>query len=75
MSTTHEQVVIEALRLDAEARAALAEQLLESLGLPPDPARTQAWLAEVARRRAQVEAGQARLVSADDLFSEIESLD
>jgi putative addiction module component (TIGR02574 family) len=50
-------VLADALRLDDEARAELAAELLASLDGPADPDAEGAWDAEIERRIAAIEAG------------------
>ena len=50
-------VLADALRLDDDARAALAAELLGSLDGPADPDAESAWDAEIERRIAAIEAG------------------
>ena len=50
-------VLADALRLDDEARAELAAELLASLDGPADPDAERAWDAEIERRVAAIEAG------------------
>ena len=50
-------VLADALRLDDEARATLAAELLGSLDGPADPDAESAWDAEIERRIAAIEAG------------------
>jgi putative addiction module component (TIGR02574 family) len=54
-------VLADALRLDDDARAALAAELLASLDGPADPNAQDAWDAEIERRVAAVEAGTVAL--------------
>ncbi|MHB0981643.1 MAG: addiction module protein [Thermoleophilia bacterium] len=54
-------VLDDALRLDADARADVAAELLASLDGPGDPDTEAAWATEIARRVAAVEAGTATL--------------
>ena len=54
-------VLADALRLDDEARAALAAELLGSLDGPADPDAESAWDAEIERRIAAIEAGTIHL--------------
>jgi putative addiction module component (TIGR02574 family) len=51
----------DALRLDDEARAELAAELLASLDGPADPDAESAWDAEIERRIAAIEAGTISL--------------
>jgi putative addiction module component (TIGR02574 family) len=54
-------VLADALRLDDEARAELAAELLASLDGPADPDAERAWDAEIERRIAAIEAGTIAL--------------
>ena len=54
-------VLADALRLDDDARAALAAELLASLDGPADPDAESAWVAEIERRIAAIEAGTIQL--------------
>jgi len=54
-------VLAEALRLDDNARAELAAELLASLDGPTDPDAENAWDAEIERRIAAIEAGTVQL--------------
>ncbi|MCC6998923.1 MAG: addiction module protein [Deltaproteobacteria bacterium] len=51
----------QALALPAQDRAALAHDLLRSLDDADDPDADQAWLIEIERRAAEVDAGTAVL--------------
>ena len=57
MSMTLEQIVDEALGLPSEARALLADRLVESLDPAEDGYVRQLWIAETMRRRNEVRAG------------------
>jgi putative addiction module component (TIGR02574 family) len=61
MTKATEAVLAEALRLDADARAQLAAELLASLDGPSDPDAKAAWQAEIQRRVAALEAGKLDL--------------
>jgi putative addiction module component (TIGR02574 family) len=65
-------VLADALRLDDEARAALAAELLGSLDGPSDPDAESAWDAEIERRIAAIEAGTIQLESWDQVRQRIE---
>ena len=54
-------VLADALRLDDDAHAALAAELLGSLDGPADPDAESAWDAEIERRIAAIEAGTIQL--------------
>jgi len=61
MTKTAEAVLADALKLDVEARAELAAELLASLDGPADPDAEAAWEVEIARRVAAIEAGTVQL--------------
>jgi putative addiction module component (TIGR02574 family) len=65
-------VLADALRLDQDARAELAAELLASLEGPADPDAEQAWDIEIERRIAAIEAGRIPLESWADLRRRIE---
>jgi len=65
-------VLADALRLDDEARATLATELLASLDGPPDSGAEQAWSAEIARRVEAIEAGTVALEPWDQVRRRIE---
>lgn len=56
------QLLVEALRLTDEERAALAGELLDSLDSEVDPDAEAAWAAEIRRRVNDLEAGRATTV-------------
>jgi putative addiction module component (TIGR02574 family) len=65
-------VLADALRLDDEARAAIAAELLGSLDGPADPDAESAWDAEIERRIAAIEAGTIQLESWEQVRRRIE---
>ena len=67
-----EAVLADALKLDVEARAELAAELLASLDGPADPDAEAAWEAEIARRVAAIEAGTVKLEPWEDVKRRIE---
>lgn len=50
----------EALELPVEARAALANSLLESIDQTVDPSAEEAWNKEIAHRIAQLDSGKVK---------------
>ena len=56
------QLLVEALRLSEEERAALAGELLESLDTEVDPDAEAAWAAEIRARVTEIESGRAKTV-------------
>jgi putative addiction module component (TIGR02574 family) len=57
------QLLIEALRLSDEERAALAGELIQSLDREVDPDAEAAWSAEIRARLQQVDDGAAKTIS------------
>jgi putative addiction module component (TIGR02574 family) len=65
-------VLADALRLDLDARAELAAELLASLDGPADPDAEAAWAAEIERRVAAIDAGAVKLEPWKDVKHRIE---
>jgi putative addiction module component (TIGR02574 family) len=65
-------VLAEALKLDADARAELASELIASLDGPVDPDAETAWAVEITRRVAEIEAGTVDLEPWEDVKRRIE---
>jgi putative addiction module component (TIGR02574 family) len=61
MPKTATDVLADALRLEPDARAEVAAELLASLDGPADPDAEAAWDAEIQRRIEAIESGKARL--------------
>lgn len=55
------EVLVDALRLEPDARAEVAAELLASLDGPADPDAEAAWDKEIDRRIAAIEAGTMQL--------------
>jgi putative addiction module component (TIGR02574 family) len=60
MSRNADEILKEALELPAEARAALADSLWDSLDQETDPGAEEAWLSEIRRRVAELDSGAVR---------------
>jgi hypothetical protein len=67
---TIKQVEIEALKLNAQARAELAEKLLKSLEELSDEEIEKLWVEEAVRRDADLDSGTASMRDADDVFKD-----
>jgi putative addiction module component (TIGR02574 family) len=67
-----ESILADALKLDVEARAEVAAELLASLDGPADPDAEAAWEVEIARRVAAIEAGTIKLEPWEDVKRRIE---
>ena len=71
---TSEEIFREAMALPADAPAELTERLVESLAQDVSPEITEAQLAEVRRRIAQVESGEVELIPGDEALARVQSL-
>jgi putative addiction module component (TIGR02574 family) len=60
----------EALRLGAADRACLARELLKSLESLSEGEVEQLWLEEAERRHAEIDAGSAKTIPADEVFAQ-----
>lgn len=72
MTKAAEAVLAEALRLDLDARAEVAAELLASLDGPADPDAEAAWTLEIERRVAAIETGAVNLEPWTDVKRRIE---
>jgi putative addiction module component (TIGR02574 family) len=72
MKTNTEELELAVLSLPAGDRARLARRLIESLDQDADV--EAAWDEEIARRVARIEAGEAELVPAEEVFAEARRL-
>lgn len=69
---TIEQLASEALSLPNEARALLAEQLVESLDVSAPTSRLdELWAAEALRRLAEVRSGRTQTLSGEEAAARI----
>ena len=73
MSKATQSVLVEALRLDIDARAELAAELLKSLDGPADPDAEAAWATEIERRVEAIEGGTVELEPWEDVKRRIEN--
>ena len=68
------ELLKKALALPAEARAALAGSLLESLDDAVDPSVEEEWNEEIARRIRELDSGKVRPVSWETARQQISAL-
>ncbi len=71
MRLTVEQIVDEALGLPSEARALLADRLVESLDPTEDGYVRQLWAVEALRRRNEVRVGRVQTVPGEEGLARI----
>ena len=71
MSLTVEQIAEEALSLPSEARALLADRLVESLDPAEDGYVHQLWVAEARRRRDDVRSGKIATIPGEVALEQV----
>ena len=71
MSLTIEQIAEEALSLPSEARALLADHLVESLDPLEDGYIRQLWVAEACTRRDDVRTGLVRTIPGQEALDRV----
>jgi putative addiction module component (TIGR02574 family) len=71
MSLTVEQIAEEALSLSDDARALLADRLVESLDPAQDEAIRKLWAAESLRRRDEVRSGRVKTIPAEEALARV----
>jgi len=64
-----DDILRDALELDTDQRATLAERLLASLDHLPEAETEKLWAEEAQRRRNDLKAGRARTVDAEDVHA------
>ena len=70
MSPRAQKVVTEALQLPREARALIAEKLLESLEFEEPFQVSAEWKAEIRRRCKEIDSGKTALTPGDRVLKE-----
>ena len=73
MSRPIAEILRDALELPGEARASLANSLLESLDRKSDPDAEGSWRREIQRRVVQIDAGAVRLTPWDEVQQRLEA--
>jgi putative addiction module component (TIGR02574 family) len=71
MSRNPQELLKEAMELPPEARAALADSLLNSLDTETDLNVEQAWQEEIQKRMASIEDGTAEMISWEDVQAQL----
>ena len=68
MTEEASQILKKALALPPQARAALADSLLESLDEPPADHRSEeAWSQEIKRRIEEIDSGKVKLIPYEEV--------
>jgi putative addiction module component (TIGR02574 family) len=68
MSSAAKAILESALKLEPAERERLAHELLESIDESSDTELSAAWEAEIQDRLRKIESGEAKFVSADEVF-------
>ena len=71
MSANLDKIVSEALSLTPQARAFVAEKLIESLDTEPEAELSPAWREEIRRRSEEIDRGLVELRDAEDVFARV----
>jgi putative addiction module component (TIGR02574 family) len=71
MISTVEQITEEALALPSEARALLADRLVESLDPAEDGYIRQLWVKEALSRRDDIRAGRVQPIPGDEALARV----
>lgn len=74
MSLTLDQITEEALKLPADAKASLADKLVESLELEEPDDIQRLWTAEALRRRDEIRSGRVSPVPGKEVIEEVRRL-
>ena len=69
MKRTMDTIITEVLSLSPQARAFVAEKLIESLDLGPEVTLSSAWREEVRKRCREMDEGSVELHDAEDVFA------
>ncbi len=69
MKTMIDAIITEALSLSPQARAFVAEKLIESLDSEPEVILSPAWREELHKRCREIDAGTVELRDAKDVFA------
>jgi putative addiction module component (TIGR02574 family) len=73
MSAAAKEIVEAALKLDPEARAEVAQEIIESLENSNYGELSPAWEEELDRRVRDIEEGRVQLIPGEQVFAEIEA--
>ena len=71
MPLTIDQITAEALRLPAESRAQLADQLVESLANADAGELQEIWAVEANRRLEEIRSGKEKPISGGQVLDEV----
>ena len=70
MTVDVQKIEAELLALPVESRTYLAERLVESLDVNPDPEVEVAWAREIEKRIHEIDSGKVTLIPAETAFAQ-----
>jgi|GEM_PF-986465 len=73
MATAAKEIVEAALKLAPQARAEVAEDILESLSISSYGELSPAWEVTIEQRVREIEEGGVQMISLEQVFTEIEA--
>lgn len=73
MTAATQSLLRQALQLSESERVEIAGALFESLGPTPEPEVDEAWRAEIRRRLAAIDSGQAEWIPWEEVRAEFRS--
>lgn len=71
MAEVADKVFNDALSLPSDVRMSLVERLIASLNLPTYAEIDRLWAEEAERRISQIDRGEVKLISGDEVFAKI----
>lgn len=71
MKANTQQIIDDAMQLDSNARALIAETLLESLDIGADFEVSEQWRREIARRCAEIDSGAVAIISGERALADL----
>jgi len=74
MSLTLDQITEEAMKLSPDAKALLADKLVESLNFEEPDEVQRLWSAEAIRRRDEIRSGNVAAVPGEEVLEEVRRL-
>jgi putative addiction module component (TIGR02574 family) len=72
MKSDLEKITETALKLSSEARARLAEILMESLGYEEDFPVSEEWMKEIHRRCLEIDNGEVKLIAGESALEQLQ---
>lgn len=71
MKPSAQKIIEDAMQLEPESRAFVAESLLQSLDFEEDFSLSEEWKQEIRRRCQEVDSGQAALIEGENVLSQL----